>query len=185
MDAGPITATDPLAADPLFATFPHGQIIQTVDSIRAWKKVILMVDPSMPTWRRDSRADTCRYATLYYSYMEFGVAEILIPSGSLIFLTFAEEKTETYEDGSVRTKYPKVLFGSASSVRVVNVIDACGIHCKTAKSIYGKGSLATPDDDITYEVGRHIFPGQAFSLETTIFAPGIHFTDSFESAWNI
>ena len=60
-------------------------LFQLKNPFRAWKKILLMVDPSMPTWKRNPGAELCHFADILPNIMEFGVAELIIPAGAFVY----------------------------------------------------------------------------------------------------
>lgn len=133
-------------------------------TIRAWKKIMVLIDPSLPYWSKRKEAEECRIVVKNESPYEFAVAEIEIPCGALIYC----EKI-----GDLR------YFRSSSAI-CTGITDGCGLAVNYGQSIYGMANCNT----FPYEVGMRVFPSGSFDLSPTIYAPGIHFFESSEDAWS-
>ena len=133
-------------------------------TIRTWKKIMILVDPSLPYWSKRKGAEDCRMVTKNEGPYEYAVAELEIPLGALVY-------SETI-DG--------LRYFRASSAVCISIIDGCGLAIKCGRSIYGLAMNC----NLTYEVGLNVFPSHAFDLKHTIYTSGIHFFESSECAWN-
>jgi hypothetical protein len=76
---------------------------QLKDSFRVWKKVLLLVDPSQPVWKRNPGAEMCHFADILPGIMEFGVAELIIPAGALVYHDTWMEVTSAIAENTVNT----------------------------------------------------------------------------------
>jgi hypothetical protein len=173
----------------LYGKIPIGMFKLTA-SFRVWKKILLMIDPSMPTWRKKPGSDTCHFAEILDYIIEFGVAELIIPAGATVYHDSMYEdviprRAKYYYDANSTAIHELPRHFRTNIAQVVKITDGCGIDVKRAKSIYGRAHAYSPDD-IDYIVEECVMPGQQMAPpEAGLFASGIHFTDTLENAWNV
>lgn len=157
-------------------------LVQIWQPLRVWKKIVLLTDPFSPVSYFRAGTDYCSIASLESFNMDFGVAELIIPAGALVYGSTATSNNMGGVNTTINTSYRgRVL--RASSAQCVQILDGCDIQCIYAYSIYGRVHYGTKDD-LKYEPGKTVFPASGFSCAETSLAPGIHFVPTFEDAWN-
>lgn len=147
-------------------------IVQLREPLRVWKKIMVLIDPSESYWSKRREAEECRIVVSNSGPYEFAVAELLIPSGALVYTEHVKYKMPNNSVQILRQ------FRSSSAV-CVGITDGCGMSIQHGQSIYGLANNCRVD----YETGKITQPLESFDLSHTIYASGIHFFADSEIAW--